>query len=56
MICPRCGSDRLQVQDSRKTDTRKNPNAIRRRRKCEECHLLFTTYECAPVWYNKGRR
>jgi hypothetical protein len=40
MRCPRCGSDNLQVKDSRPT-----PGAIRRRRACDVCDHRFTTLE-----------
>ena len=40
MKCPKCGSVRSSVVDSRG-----DPNAIRRRRECQECEFRFTTYE-----------
>ena len=40
MKCPKCGSTRSSVVDSRG-----EPNAIRRRRECQECEFRFTTYE-----------
>ncbi len=40
MHCPKCGSTKTRVTDSRETT-----NAIRRRRKCEDCGYRFTTYE-----------
>ena len=43
MKCPRCGSERLKVIDSRNAD---NVNAVRRRRECEDCGERFSTLEC----------
>jgi transcriptional repressor NrdR len=40
MKCPKCGSTRSSVVDSRG-----DPTAIRRRRECQECEFRFTTYE-----------
>ena len=40
MKCPKCGSIRSSVVDSRG-----DPSAIRRRRECQECGFRFTTYE-----------
>lgn len=42
MICPKCGSEELKVNESRDLD---NGNAIRRRRECLKCANRFTTYE-----------
>lgn len=42
--CPECGTDRLQVVDSREA-----PDAVRRRRECIEGHR-FTTYERCEVF------
>ena len=41
MKCPYCGKENTRVIDSRPTDD----NSIRRRRQCDECGKLFTTYE-----------
>jgi len=40
--CPKCGSERLKVIDSRNAD---NVNAVRRRRECEDCGERFSTLE-----------
>lgn len=40
MECPKCGSDKLSVVDSRG-----DGNAIRRRRECQSCATRFTTFE-----------
>ena len=42
MRCPKCGGSKSSVVDSRQAE---DGNTIRRRRKCEECHYRFTTYE-----------
>ncbi len=42
MRCPFCNSDNTSVVDSRPVE---DSNAIRRRRKCENCSKRFTTYE-----------
>jgi len=42
MICPKCGSDELKVNESRDLD---GGTAIRRRRECLDCANRFTTYE-----------
>ena len=42
MRCPFCNSDNTSVVDSRPVE---DINAIRRRRKCENCSKRFTTYE-----------
>lgn len=42
MVCPKCGSDDLKVNESRDLE---NGNAIRRRRECLACEHRFTTYE-----------
>lgn len=42
MKCPKCGSERLKVIDSRNAD---NVNAVRRRRECEDCGERFSTLE-----------
>ena len=42
MKCPFCGDDNTRVIDSRPAD---DNEAIRRRRQCDECGKLFTTYE-----------
>lgn len=42
MICPKCGSEELKVNESRDLD---NGTAIRRRRECLKCANRFTTYE-----------
>lgn len=42
MICPKCGSGELKVNESRDLE---NGNAIRRRRECLNCANRFTTYE-----------
>jgi len=45
MNCPDCNS-RTSITDSRKTE---DGETVRRRRKCRECELRFTTYE-RKVW------
>ncbi len=40
MKCPKCGSTRSSVVDSRG-----EPSAIRRRRECQECEFRYTTFE-----------
>ncbi|MDY5931287.1 MAG: transcriptional regulator NrdR [Candidatus Ornithospirochaeta sp.] len=42
MNCPRCGSDKDKVLESR---SNKEGTAIRRRRKCLGCGYRFTSYE-----------
>ncbi|MBP5261420.1 MAG: transcriptional repressor NrdR [Clostridiales bacterium] len=42
MKCPKCGSEKLKVVDSRNAD---NINAVRRRRECEDCGERFSTLE-----------
>ena len=42
MRCPFCAHDDSQVKDSRPTE---DNTAIRRRRQCESCGALFTTFE-----------
>lgn len=42
MRCPKCGSKKIKVIDSRSQD---KSNAIKRRRECLECHHRFTTFE-----------
>lgn len=42
MLCPKCGSEELKVNESRDLE---NGNAIRRRRECLNCANRFTTYE-----------
>ena len=42
MRCPFCGDDNTRVIDSRPADENQ---AIRRRRRCDECGKRFTTYE-----------
>lgn len=42
MICPKCGSEELKVNESRDLD---GGAAIRRRRECLDCANRFTTYE-----------
>jgi transcriptional repressor NrdR len=42
MVCPKCGSAELKVNESRDLE---NGNAIRRRRQCLSCAHRFTTYE-----------
>ena len=42
MKCPKCGSEKLKVIDSRNAD---NINAVRRRRECEDCGERFSTLE-----------
>lgn len=42
MICPNCKAPNLIVLESRAT---LNDTGIRRRRKCENCNHLLTTYE-----------
>nr|NQU92147.1 transcriptional repressor NrdR [Bacteroidota bacterium] len=50
MECPFCGSEQLFVINSRST---KNNSQIWRRRKCESCQEIFTTYEKADLSYLK---
>lgn len=40
MHCPRCGSEKHSVVDSRSDE-----DAIRRRRECADCSFRFTTFE-----------
>jgi len=42
MVCPRCGSNRIKVLDSRDAE---GGHAVRRRRECEGCGHRYTTYE-----------
>lgn len=42
MKCPKCGYEDLRVFDSRPAG---NDDQVRRRRKCEKCGEMFTTYE-----------
>lgn len=42
MICSRCGSEELKVNESRDLE---GGSAIRRRRQCLSCGYRFTTYE-----------
>lgn len=42
MICPKCGSGELKVNESRDLES---GSAIRRRRECLSCKHRFTTYE-----------
>ena len=42
MRCPYCSYEESKVVDSRSAE---DYNAIRRRRECEECKKIFTTYE-----------
>jgi len=42
MLCPKCGSEELKVNESRDLE---NGNAVRRRRECLKCANRFTTYE-----------
>lgn len=42
MICPKCQNEDTRVLDSRETEGHK---AVRRRRKCEQCKIRFTTFE-----------
>lgn len=42
MLCPKCNSEELKVNESRDLE---NGNAIRRRRECLKCANRFTTYE-----------
>ena len=42
MKCPFCGHENTRVIDSRPAE---DNNSIRRRRICDECDKLFTTYE-----------
>lgn len=44
MRCPKCGSDRSSVVDSRG-----EARAIRRRRECQDCGFRFTTFERVEV-------
>jgi transcriptional regulator NrdR family protein len=42
MKCPHCHSDDTHVVDSRSTE---QGQAVRRRRRCDQCTQRFTTYE-----------
>ncbi|WP_445554057.1 NrdR family transcriptional regulator, partial [Lactobacillus crispatus] len=42
MECPNCHQNASRVIDSRPSDENR---AIRRRRECENCGFLFTTFE-----------
>ena len=42
MRCPKCGTTKSSVIDSRQAE---EGNTIRRRRECDECQHRFTTYE-----------
>lgn len=42
MRCPKCGSDKTRVIDSRAQDVN---NSIKRRRECTSCGYRFTTFE-----------
>ncbi len=42
MRCPKCGSERTRVIDSRTQDAN---NSIKRRRECSSCAYRFTTFE-----------
>jgi transcriptional repressor NrdR len=42
VICPKCGSDELKVNESRDLE---GGSAVRRRRECNDCKYRFTTYE-----------
>lgn len=42
MRCPKCGSERTRVIDSRAQDA---SNSIKRRRECLSCGYRFTTFE-----------
>lgn len=42
MVCPKCSSDDLKVNESRDVDS---GTAVRRRRECIVCKYRFTTYE-----------
>lgn len=58
MNCPFCDSTQVLVVNSRPT---KNNTQIWRRRKCFDCHKLFTTYENIDLSYlfvikKSGRR
>lgn len=58
MQCPKCGHDDTKVIDSRMSGV---GEAIRRRRKCDQCDFRFTTYERMQVQLpmivkNDGRR
>lgn len=45
MECPKCGSERSKVVDSRKVPNAFLQGSISRRRECCECKTRFTTYE-----------
>lgn len=43
--CPHCGSGKNGVTDSRPAILGGNIHTTRRRRKCDNCHNRFTTFE-----------
>lgn len=50
MKCPFCRSRNTEVYNSRTT---KFENQIWRRRRCQQCHEAFTTYEAADLGFLK---
>jgi transcriptional regulator NrdR family protein len=51
MKCPRCGSLKTKVMDSRKRD-----GLTRRARSCEDCYKWFYTVEILEDEYKKMRK
>lgn len=55
MKCPRCGSSKTRVVDSREGG---DGRSVRRRRECEQCSFRFTTFErieeVLPMVVKKG--
>ena len=50
MLCPYCASENISVVNSRST---KANSQIWRRRRCDDCHDVFTTYEKIDLSYLK---
>ena len=50
MKCPYCRADTTEVYNSRAT---KSGDQIWRRRRCQQCHEAFTTYEAADLGFLK---
>ena len=46
MRCPYCGHEDTQVVETRESD---EGDAVRRRRRCQQCDKRFTTYERAEL-------
>jgi hypothetical protein len=49
--CPACGQHKLGT-----IETRKNPESIRRRKKCQNCGKRTTTYEMSSKFYEEALR